>query len=395
MRIAIMTTEHGHYHNARLRAAHRKIDDLHVLFLSRSAEFQEYLGEFPEDLCCYPTSPHDYGQHRWVSDALDQINPDCVVISGWSRWESFEAIKWAVSQRRALVIQSASQFVDFARSALVEFIKSRIVGLCHGAIVGGEPHRQYAIRLGLDPSTVFVGVDVVDNDWFATNGDLARNASAGDLDADMPSKRFFVCSARFIRKKNILFMIDAFADAFGDDVDGPDLAILGDGPERASIEQRVAERGLTGRVIAPGFKSYQQLPSYYARSLGLVLASTSEQWGLVVNEACAAGAPVIVSSRCGAASALVRDGWNGFVVDPSDKASLVSAFRRLASLSDEERATWGGRSREIVSHWTPDLFARNLQLACEAAVTRAGLRRPSVLGRLTVLGASSWRRLRK
>jgi glycosyltransferase involved in cell wall biosynthesis len=47
-----------------------------------------------------------------------------------------------------------------------------------------------------------------------------------------------------------------------------------------------------------------------------VHASTTEQWGLVVNEAMAAGLPVLVSDRCGCAPDLVEVGVNGFTFDP-------------------------------------------------------------------------------
>jgi 1,2-diacylglycerol 3-alpha-glucosyltransferase len=49
-----------------------------------------------------------------------------------------------------------------------------------------------------------------------------------------------------------------------------------------------------------------------------IQASTTEQWGLVVNEAMASGLPVLVSERCGCAPDLVKNGVNGYTFDPYD-----------------------------------------------------------------------------
>ena len=69
-----------------------------------------------------------------------------------------------------------------------------------------------------------------------------------------------------------------------------------------------------------------------------VHASASEQWGLVVNEAMAAGLPVIVSERCGCAPDLVREGVNGLTFDPCDVAELAGLMERVAAMADWQRA---------------------------------------------------------
>ncbi len=62
-----------------------------------------------------------------------------------------------------------------------------------------------------------------------------------------------------------------------------------------------------------GFVNQQELPSWYAAADTLVLPSDSrETWGLVVNEAMAAGLPVVVSDAAGCSLDLVREGENGF-----------------------------------------------------------------------------------
>ena len=61
----------------------------------------------------------------------------------------------------------------------------------------------------------------------------------------------------------------------------------------------------------PGFQQYPELPGWYQAAGCFVHASTSEQWGLVVNEALAMGVPALVTDRVLAGSVWMRDGWEG------------------------------------------------------------------------------------
>jgi len=140
---------------------------------------------------------------------------------------------------------------------------------------------------------------------------------------------------------------------------------VGDGPRRTALEAQVARLDLGGHVRFPGFCQYDELPAYYGLADALVLASTHEQWGLVVNEAMAAGLPVLVSERCGCAPDLVVEGETGYTFDPYDEAAIADAVGRLPE--DEVRRQMGASSRERIQAWTPATFAQNLGAAAERA----------------------------
>ncbi|MDX1548697.1 MAG: glycosyltransferase, partial [Rhodothermales bacterium] len=112
------------------------------------------------------------------------------------------------------------------------------------------------------------------------------------------------------------------------------------------------------------------LPVYYGRAGGFVHPAHNDQWGLVVNEAMAAGLPVLVSTRAGCAQDLVHDGENGFRFDPADPAALARLLARLAA-PETDRAAMGRRSREIIARWSPERFAEGLHRAAEAGRDRA------------------------
>ena len=105
-----------------------------------------------------------------------------------------------------------------------------------------------------------------------------------------------------------------------------ELVLLGDGPLKTDLRRLISDLRLNEHVHLPGFKQYEELPVYYGLAKAFVHASTTEQWGLVVNEAIASGLPVIVSNRCGCAPELVNG--NGFTFDPGNRHELVARLVR-------------------------------------------------------------------
>jgi glycosyltransferase involved in cell wall biosynthesis len=279
---------------------------------------------------------------------------------------------------------------DEARSPIKEWIKRRIISLFSAALVGGTPHRDYMEELGMPRDRIFLGYDAVDNRFFSEE---ARKIGVRRWEMGGEKQPCFLASARFIEKKNLFRLLKAYAsyrkavEGRGSSVEGLnsvftssdtsafslqpsvfDLILLGDGAMRSELEKLRSELGLEDCVQMPGFKQYEELPSYYAHAGAFIHASTTEQWGLVVNEAMASGLPVLVSNRCGCARDLVRDGENGWTFDPADEGQLADLMQSIAS-DEDARERMGARSREIIAEWGPDRFASGVNAAVEAALS--------------------------
>jgi glycosyltransferase involved in cell wall biosynthesis len=278
---------------------------------------------------------------------------------------------------------SASTAKDAHRIWWRERIKSRVVSCFHAGLVGGERHEAYLSQLGMDEDSIFLGYDAVDNDHF-----YARSGEVRDTRQDLRTRlqlpeQYFLSTCRFVPKKNLPRLVEAFGHYRENVPDFPwDLVILGDGPEKSSLERKINDAGLEDCVHLPGFKQYDELPAYYGLAGAFVHASTREQWGLVVNEAMAAGLPVIVSERCGCAPDLVEEGRNGFTFDPYDPSALAGLLERVAH-GDVNREEMGRASQEIIGNWGPERFATGLRKAAEVAL-EAGPPSPSIVDRLLI-----------
>jgi 1,2-diacylglycerol 3-alpha-glucosyltransferase len=243
-----------------------------------------------------------------------------------------------------------------------------MVGRFRAALVGGTAHKRYLEALGFCAERVFLGYDVVDNDYFRAQSDAARRDAAAVRARFQLPEAYFLASARLVPTKNLLGLIDAYqiyvakvgAAAWN-------LVVLGDGPERENLEAKVGQMRLSGRVQFPGFKQYPELPAYYGLAQALVHVSRAEPWGLVVNEAMAAGLPVVVSSACGCAADLVHDGKNGFLVDATKIESVADRLLLIAS-NRVDLDRMGRASRRIIENWSPLRFVSGAADAIHAAL---------------------------
>lgn len=391
MHFAIINRQIGHYHDARYRAAAALLDCLTVIVTANEGWFAKFLAT---DVGAYTVerlyqSRTEYADavargkihvHLW--ELLDRIAPDAVAIAGWATAESAVAIAWARERGRGVVIFSDSQADDADRSFLRERVKARIVGMCDTALVGGPPHADYIALFGMPRNRVHLGYDVVDNVHFADGAAAAREAAAAMRAEHALPERFLLASARFIPKKNLPALARAYGAALravGAEA-APDLMILGDGDERSKIVAAAEACGASAKLHLPGYRGYDVLPAFYGLAEGFLHVSTREQWGLVINEAMAAGLPVIATRPCGATRTVIEDGVSGIVVEP-DAASIEAGLVRLLRMSDAERAAMGAAAVAAIANWSPTRFASELCAAATDAAQAARQRRLSMFDR--------------
>jgi glycosyltransferase involved in cell wall biosynthesis len=242
--------------------------------------------------------------------------------------------------------------------------------------------REYLISLGLPCERVFTGYDVVDNEYFALSANEVRRKKEEVRKTYGLPEKYFLASARFVRKKNLRRLMEGYA-CYRNET-GPNhwkLVLLGDGPLRAELVGLRHQLDLASDVLLPGFIQYRKLPAYYALTDVFVHASSTEQWGLVINEAMAAGLPVIVSNRCGCVPDLVSEGKNGFTFDPQSVETLGKLMLDMSRLPERRLVEMGVESQRIVAGFRPMHFAKGAQGAIEVAKTTP-IRRASLFSSL-------------
>ncbi len=401
----------GPYHVARLAAASRIMPVSAIEFSGRSAE---YAWSAPEAAGIQRTTVHPTGPAYQLSAGvfrnrlrklLSEAKSEVIAIPGWSGRGAFVAMEWAMETRTPYILMSDSTEWDEPRVTWKEAVKSRFVAGASAALVAGTPHADYMITLGMPPSRIFNGYDVVDNQAFSQGADRWRRESA---ELGVKFHPYFLASCRFVAKKNLPILLDALAmlashSATHSKTPPWDLCLLGDGELREELIRHAEQLGVEvlhgapwecpapdhgrGRLLLPGFRQIGDLFRFYAGAGAFVHASTTEQWGLVVNEAMASGLPVAVSNRCGCAADLVEEARNGWTFPPGNRQVLADILVRLCTMDSEERQLMGDQSRILIASWGPDRFREGFAKAAECAVSHRSTKAPFTT-RLALRGLS-------
>lgn len=377
-RVCVIWPRFGPYHLARLGGAHAhpgvEVVGLEVASRDATYEWNQETGTTPWAWeVALPGRVYDEVPPQEieaaVTDALDRIAPEAVAAMTYSTPESWAALRWARRNRRVAVMMSETRAVDAPRVGWREAVKGQIARGYDAAFVGGRPHRAYARTLGFADSAIATPYDVVDNHFFAAGADRARahpevTGHLPGLDDDTP---FFLASNRFIPRKNLDGLLAAY-ERYRQRTEGTPwrLLMLGDGDLRADLERQAGDG-----VVFCGFQQRDALPAYYGLASAFVHPAHMDQWGLVVNEAMAAGLPALVSTGTGCAPDLVREGETGWTFAPTDLDALAERLRQTAALSEAGRLAMGQAARKHIAAYSPEAWGAGLAAAVAAGQPRA------------------------
>lgn len=372
MRVLLALHRVGPYHHGRFEAACRSLE-LHVL--ETRPQSLEYPWLFkPEgdyqlhQLIGQPTCESDPPRKaldQQLQALLGDLQPAVVVSVGWAD-RAYQRLLLACHRRRIpLVIVSDSRQRDEPRSAAKEWIKRQLLRGYSAALVAGRESRAYLLHLGFPPEAVAQPWDVVDNALFQAAGAAAQPLPSAAAD----TRPHFLCVSRFAAKKNHAGLLAAYA-TYQRQGGSWGLRLIGAGPLEPTIRHRIAQLPEAQRVRLLPFQQLPALASSYAQASAFVLASTSDQWGLVVNEAMAAGLPCLVSSACGCAADLIEHGTSGWCFDPSNPAALSALMHTAERQQPGARAAMVAAARRRLQTFSNEAFAGGLQQAVRQALAR-------------------------
>lgn len=274
---------------------------------------------------------------RGVKGLLDSA--DILIAGGW---ESPLNLRGLLIARR-LSIPSVLFYESTLASRrfngfLVRKFRSWVFSLADHVVTVGKASTEAALDIGVPSEKIVTLFNPVDVRWFSNFANRNR--------VEISRGHRFIYVGQLIERKNVAALIDAFSNIRQpNDV----LTIVGDGPLLLDLVAQAKSLGLDKVIRFTGHFDQEQVALEYSRSDTFILPSTSEVWGLVVNEALASGLHAVVSSKAGVAE-FVKPMPGVFIAEPT--------ANEIAKALELSRAKWVGRiSNPEILNYTPEKFA--------------------------------------
>ncbi|NER33265.1 MAG: glycosyltransferase family 4 protein [Oscillatoria sp. SIO1A7] len=281
---------------------------------------------------------------------LRKLRPE-VIISGEMGLRTLQALAYhKLAPKSKLILWAmVSEHSEQGRGWLRERLRPWLVSQADAVMVNGKSGARYVRQLGIAEEKIFLVTKTIDISLFASipldrDPHLAyRLLSVGQLVPRKGLEPFLSVLVRWVKahpERNLEFWI------------------VGDGPLRKTLERQVLPENLTLRFL--GSLPYAKLPEIYAQAGIKVFPTLADEWGMVTNEAMAAGLPVLGSLYGQSVEELVVDGVTGWAFRPDDAEEMYSALDRALSTPIEVLAQMRREARNAISHLTIDFVADHL-----------------------------------
>jgi glycosyltransferase involved in cell wall biosynthesis len=240
-----------------------------------------------------------------------------------------------------------------------EIIKKIIVKLTNGFLSIGPATDQYLMKLGAKKEQILMSRNALDNNEIRRQFEISQETKDDRKKTLGLSARNFIFVGRLIEFKNLYIMLEAFEIARKTHPAGNEwgFLIVGDGPLEDELKEFIQNREIKNVHFLPPCE-WLEVPWNISLADVLVLASYSEPWGFVVNEALICGKPVIVSNHCGCASSLVKEGknGNGYTFSPYNTNELSDKMMKMMKNTDKFEQM-GKKGIEIIKDFSPEKVA--------------------------------------
>ena len=296
-----------------------------------------------------------------LESAIAEFRPDVAVVPGWHAALYRHALDVCRERNIPALYRGDSNLGSGPggwRHPLWRAHTRRQLARYRGFLSVGVRSREYLLAHGAAEPLVFDSPHAVDNTFFAQaarrrtpHGRLVSRASFGLG----PGSFVVLFAGKLVDKKRLLDAIHAIAR-----VDDAELLVAGSGPLETTCRHEASRLGAAVRFA--GFLNQEDLLRAYTAADCLIVPSDGrETWGLVVNEALAAGLPAVVSDRVGCQPDLVIEGKTGAVAPVGDVAELVAALARVRQQSATSDVA--ARCQQQVAHYSYEAATRGLVAA--------------------------------
>jgi glycosyltransferase involved in cell wall biosynthesis len=309
--------------------------------------------------------PHGFTERQIVHVPYDtiprlhQTRPD-IVLSSEFGLRTAQAAAWCAATGTPLAVFAGfSEWSEKGRDRdrVRRGLRRALLGRADVVFVPGQSGARYVHRLGARPERVMVA---------PFHSPVAAPVPRSERDVN--GGRQLLVVGQLIERKGVVPLVEGLV-RWGrrHPAERVSLRLVGEGP----LADRVAAMPLPGNVAVElaGSLPYERMAEAYRATDVLAFPTLADVWGLVVNEAMAAGVPVLGSVYAQAVEELVQDGVSGWHFAPDQPEAVDRTLERVLATDPVELARMGAQARQAVAYLTPeyiaDILVDGLRLALE------------------------------
>lgn len=321
-----------------------------------------YSYQFIENTSTQPGSHHFKGiKNPTLNSQILAWQADCILIIGWSHHSHLNCLRY-FKNKVPLLFRGDSNLIDektglkkIARRLFLSWVYSHI----DKALFVGKANFEYYKKHGLKSKQLVQARHAIDNERFSEiNQGLLSQGRAQFASVGIQENDFVVLFVgKLEEKKNPAFIIHLAGKIHDPQIK---FLIVGSGGLEEALKQQAKN---CPQVKFLPFQNQAIMPSIYQLSNALCLPSKGpgETWGLAMNEAMAAGLPVLGSTKAGGSIDLIKD--NGIIFQP-EAVNEVKDYILTLKNSPKKYTDAQTASLSHIKNFTFTQIAEAVELAC-------------------------------
>ena len=302
-----------------------------------------------------------------IKDIISRERFDAVMINGWHYKSAWQTMRACWKTKTPVMVRSDSHLHTnrpFAKRLAKRPFYSWFISKLDACLPVGKWSSDYFLHYGAKPERVFIVPHAVDTDYFASESqrltpqrETLRTRWGFDNAAAV-----FLFAGKFTDIKRPMDFVNGIAQAAKGGAGSAGL-MVGDGSLRSACEEVVRKNNIP--ITFAGFLNQSRMAEAYLAADALVLPSTAETWGVVVNEAMACGRPCFVSDGVGAGPDMVRTDETGAIFSVGNTEAMGTTLAKFAA--NKEQINWmGEQAREQSENYTLKVAVERTVRAVEA-----------------------------
>ncbi|MBU3659556.1 MAG: glycosyltransferase family 4 protein [Flavobacteriales bacterium] len=316
--------------------------ELHVVSWGKDKKLTKYQQPPHDKINYYDKSHLNYSQ---LVVLYRTVNPRLILISGRMEQDYLKLALVAKKENKIVVGTSDNHYTgNIKQKIAVLFSNFLYKRYFEYMLVPGIYQYEYQRRLGYAKNKIIFP-------QYCANTTLFEQSFIQD---NTSNKEGILFLGRLHPIKGIEMLVEVHKELYDSKKIKDKLIVIGDGILKGKLNLS------NDHLEYHSFMAQDEIIKIMTSVKYFCLPSKSEPWGVVIHEAAAAGLPIVTTSICGAATAFVKQGYNGYLFESENRKELELVLLKMNNKTTEEISQMGKRSFELSKQIHPEMWVESI-----------------------------------